>query len=167
MTGTMTPASDRPNVPGYGIPETAEGLLPWEHVVERLASAQNYWVDTADAAGHVHATPIWGGVVDGILYVEGGPRTRRGRNIAENPNVAVHLESGSDVVILEGVAEHIVPPRADLAQRLVETLESKYGTMGYHPTAEQWDTGGLYAIRPRKAFAWTDFPSDATRFTFG
>ena len=43
-----------------------------------------------------------------------GPR--KGRNLAENPNVAVHLESGDDVVILEGVAEVVTDP--GLVERL-------------------------------------------------
>lgn len=163
---TAAPAIARPHVPGYGIPEHTDGLLDWEHVTQRLAAARNYWVDTADAAGRVHATPIWGAFVDGFLYVEGGPGTQRGRNIAENPNVAVHLESGDDVVILEGVAEHVVPREEELAMRLVDALEPKYGSSGYHPTASQWNEGGLYRIRPRKVFAWTQFPRDATRFTF-
>jgi hypothetical protein len=161
------PTVTRPHVPGYGIPEHAEGLLTWEHVAHRLTAARNYWIDTADRAGRVHATPIWGAFVDGTLYVEGGPGTRRGRNLAENPNVVAHLESGDDVVILEGTAEQIVPPDPDLAARLVEAIEAKYGAGGYHPTADQWNEGGLYAIRLRKAFAWTQFPGDATRFTFG
>ncbi|HZU12401.1 MAG TPA: pyridoxamine 5'-phosphate oxidase family protein [Chloroflexota bacterium] len=160
------PLVSRPHAPGYGIPEHSDGLLSWEHVAGRLAAARTYWVDSADAAGRVHATPIWGAVVDGTLYVEGGPGTRRGRNIAQNPNVAVHLESGDDVVILEGTAEHVVPPAPDLAQKLVDALDAKYGAGGYHPAADQWNDGGLYAIRPRKAFAWTQFPEDTTRFTF-
>jgi nitroimidazol reductase NimA-like FMN-containing flavoprotein (pyridoxamine 5'-phosphate oxidase superfamily) len=161
-----TPIVTRPYAPGYGIPDDAANLLPWEHVVQRLTEARTYWVDTADSAGHVHATPIWGGVVDGTAYVEGGPGTRRGRNIAENPNVVLHLESGTDVVIVEGAAEHVVPPDEDLARRLAEQLEEKYGGMGYHPSADQWNEGGLYRIHPRKVFAWTQFPGDTTRFTF-
>lgn len=161
-----TPAADRPYAPGYGIPEDVEGLLPWEHVIERLTSARNYWVDTADRGGRVHATPIWGAYVDGALYVEGGPGTRRGRNIAQNPNVVVHLESGDDVVIIEGIAEHVVPPPSDLAAHLVDAVEAKYGGSGYHPSADQWNEGGLYRIRPHKVFTWTQFPRDTTRFTF-
>ncbi|HZS93355.1 MAG TPA: pyridoxamine 5'-phosphate oxidase family protein [Chloroflexota bacterium] len=163
---TDTPLIARPDAEGYGIPDHSEGLLSWDHVLQRLAAARHYWVDTADRAGRVHATPIWGAVVDGTLYVEGGPGTKRGRNIAENPQVAVHLESGEDVVILEGIAEQIVGPDRSLAQSLVEGMEQKYGAGGYHPTADQWNEGGLYAIRPRKAFAWTRFPGDATRFLF-
>lgn len=137
------PMTARPYAPGYGIPGSTNNLLSWDQVMERLAAARNYWVDTADRAGHVHATPIWGGVVDGTLYVEGGPGTRRGRNIAENPNVVVHLESGDDVVIVEGTAEQIVPPDPALAQKLVQTLDGKYGPSNYHPTADQWNEGGL------------------------
>jgi hypothetical protein len=161
-----TPTAARPYAPGYGIPDSADTLVSWDQVMERLAAARNYWVDTADREGRVHATPIWGGVVDGTLYVEGGPGTRRGRNIAENPNVVVHLESGDEVVIIEGMAEHVVSPDPALAKRLADTLDAKYGPSGYHPQPDQWNGGGLYAIRPRKVFAWTQFPTDATRFTF-
>lgn len=160
------PTAARPYAPGYGIPDSTDNLLPWEHVIQRLTGARTYWIDTASRAGRVHATPIWGGVVDGTRYVEGGPGTRRGRNIAEHSNVAVHLESGEDVVILEGTAEQVVPPDPALASRLATVLEEKYGPRGYHPTADQWNEGGLYAIRPGIAFAWTQFPSDCTRFTF-
>jgi hypothetical protein len=163
---THAPATSRPYAPGYGIPDSSDGLMSWEQVLERLTAARNYWVDTADLQGHVHATPMWGGVADGTLYVEGGPGTRRGRNIAENPNVAVHLESGDQVVILEGTAEQVIPPDPALAEKLVQTLDEKYGASDYHPKADQWNEGGLYAIRPRKAFAWTQFPADVTRFTF-
>jgi hypothetical protein len=41
--------------------------------------------------------------VDGAFYFGCGPRTRNARNLAQNPNVAVHLQSHS-VVILGGVA---------------------------------------------------------------
>ena len=50
------------------------------------------------------------------------PRTRarcKGRNLAENPNVAVHPESGDDVVILEGVAGVVTDP--GLVERLFAT----------------------------------------------
>lgn len=161
-----TPTAGRPYAPGYGIPDSTENLLSWDHAIQRLTDARTYWIDTASREGRVHATPIWGAVVDGTLYVEGGPGTRRGRNIAENPNVAVHLENGEDVVILEGTAEQIVPPDPTLAARLAGMLEEKYGARGYHPTADQWNEGGLYAIRPKTAFAWTQFPTDCTRFTF-
>jgi hypothetical protein len=55
--------------------------------------------------------------VDRAFYFSAGLHTRKGCILAENPKVAVHLES-ADVVILEGVAEVVT----DLDPRLVESL---------------------------------------------
>ena len=95
----------RPSMPdGYGVPDTDEGLLDWSWAVERLESALNYWFATTRPDGRPHAMPAWAVWLDGGLYFEGSPLTRRARNLAANPAVVVHLESGDEVVILEGEA---------------------------------------------------------------
>src|SRR5262245_16381655 len=98
------PAASRPHMPGYGVAKDKTGLLPWSHVTERMDEAQNYWICTVSLDGRPHATPVWGLWVDDRLYFGGSPQTRRNRNLAENPAVCVHLESGSDVIILHGDA---------------------------------------------------------------
>jgi nitroimidazol reductase NimA-like FMN-containing flavoprotein (pyridoxamine 5'-phosphate oxidase superfamily) len=151
---------------GYGVPQTDEGLVTWSHVVERLEEARSYWVATLDPQSRPHVRPIWGGFVEGTLYVEGGPTTRWARNLAANPVISVHLESGDDVVIVEGTA-HEVRPEPALAAQLAERIGAKYRSSGYEPTPDQWDRGGLWAIRPRTVLAWAHFPQDATAFRFG
>ena len=89
---------------GYGVPETEEGLLPWSWATARLEAALNYWFATTRPDGRPHAMPAWAVWLDDSLYFEGSPATRRARNLAENPQVSVHLESGDEVVILEGRA---------------------------------------------------------------
>src|SRR3712207_8482388 len=45
------------------------------------------------------------------LFRSGGGRsTRKARNLAANPNVVAHSESGENVVILEGVVEEVTDP---------------------------------------------------------
>jgi hypothetical protein len=78
--------------------------------------------------------------VDGVFYFGSGPRTRKARNLAENPNVAVHPE-GDDVVILEGVAEVVTDPDPALSERVYAASAAKYG-MGSHSIE------GSYAVRP-------------------
>jgi hypothetical protein len=129
-----------------------------------MEGAVNYWIATAGSGGEPHATPVWGLWLDGAFYFDGSPQTRRGRHLAVNPRVAVHLESGSDVVILEGEALEIHGPGPELARRLSAAYTAKYASLGYEPAADTWDTGGLYLMRPRLAFAWTRFPDDATRW---
>jgi hypothetical protein len=158
--------ADRPYMPGYGIPETIDGILLWSHVVERMEGAINYWIATVDAENRPHATPVWGVWLDGALFFDGSPQTRRGRNLSANPAVTVHLESGSDVVILQGNALEIKGIQPDLAERLAYAYTVKYGEMGYSPAPDSWNEGGLYRVTVHKAFAWAQFPKDATRWQF-
>ena len=162
------PVADRPYMPeGYGVPATTEGMLPWSHVSERMTNALNYWIGTTRPDGRPHAVPVWGAWVDETFYFEGGHDTRRGRNLAVNPAVVVHIEIGADIVILEGVAEQIVGPEPGLAARLAEAFAAKYGeTFDYRPAPDAWDQGGLYVVRPRVALAWNEFPKSATRWKF-
>jgi hypothetical protein len=158
------PRVDRPHVPGYGIPRSTTGVLPWSWAVERLERAEIYWLATADADGSPHLIPIWGSWVGGRWYVEGGP-TRWQRNLRANPRMAIHIEAtGKEVVIVEGSALEIVSPAADRAERILAGFE-KYKP-GYEAEAANWAQGGLWELRPEKAFAWTTFPKDMTRYTF-
>lgn len=167
---TPKPQASRPHVPGYGIPESEEGLLSWSHVHQRLERARNYWVCTASADGRPHAIPIWGAWTDQRLFFDGGTHTRWARNLAANPRVAVHLENGDDVVILEGVADQIFRPDRALFERIDAQYGSKYD---YKPSNnlksaddELYPEGGLWAVRAELVLAWTKFPTDMTRFRF-
>lgn len=158
---------DRPVMPrDYGVPGGDDGLLPWSHAVERMMAAINYWVATVRPDGRPHVSAVWGAWLDDALYFDGSPQTRRGRNIAANPHIAVHLESAKDVVILEGTATEMTPDRP-FAVRLAAALGAKYTPLGYTPAVETWDGGGLWRVRHRRVIAFTDFPKDATRWRFG
>lgn len=90
----------RPQIPAvYGLPKHNKGLLPWSHVSERMAQAQVYWITTVDPSGRPHATPVDGLWLDDRLYFGGSQETRRNRNLAQNPAVCVHLESGSVLLL--------------------------------------------------------------------
>lgn len=160
------PTADRPFVPGYGIPETTDGLLPWSWADERLHRATTYWIATADADAAPHLIPIWGAWVDGRWYVEGGP-TRWQRNLRANPQLAVKVEFGKEVVILEGGARELVAPPPTLADRILAGYRKYVESDGYTADAANWSEGGLWELTPVKAFAWSVFPDDMTRFRFG
>jgi nitroimidazol reductase NimA-like FMN-containing flavoprotein (pyridoxamine 5'-phosphate oxidase superfamily) len=163
-TGRRTgPEARRPHMPGYGVPKDKKGLLPWSHVCGRMAEAQNYWVCTVGPDGRPHATPVWGLWLDDRLYFGGGPQTRRSRNLAANPAVCLHLESGSDVVILHGDAQELRAPDRSLITRLIEISQKKYG---YAPKPEDYEAPGTYVLQPRWALSWKQFPKDATRWSF-
>jgi hypothetical protein len=75
----------------------------------------------------------------------------------------MHLESGSDVIILHGAAQELRAPNQSLVTQLIETSKKKYG---YAPKPEDYESPGTYVLRPRWALAWKQFPKDATRWRF-
>jgi general stress protein 26 len=162
---------------GYGVPTGEEGMLPWSHASERLVRARNYWIGTTQPDGQPHAMPVWGVWVNETLYFGMDPRTRTARNLAANPALVVHLESGDDVVILKGTAE--VVTNAALLARIGKFFAAKYEggeEPGEEPGGAEGDAGGaegdaggggMYAVRPRVAYAWSQFPGNATRWRFG
>ncbi|WP_226040167.1 pyridoxamine 5'-phosphate oxidase family protein [Natrinema sp. DC36] len=143
----------------YGIPERADGMLPWAFVAEQMRDARNYWVTTNRPDGSPHVRPTWGVWVDGTFHCGGGEGTRWVRNLARNPEIVVHGESATEVVILEGEAERIDHETAssELIDELDAAYEAKYDAPHGTP---------FFAVQPTVVFAWSDFPTDATRWEF-
>jgi PPOX class probable F420-dependent enzyme len=151
------PAASRPDfASGYGVPSEPEGMLPWSWAEDQLETSRNYWIVTVRPDGSPHSAPVWGLWVDGAVVFSTSPESRKGRNLARDPRVVITLESGDDVVILEGEIETI-----PLVDRLADLYEEKYD---YRPGGE----GDWYSLRPRVVHAWReqDYPRSATRFTF-
>jgi hypothetical protein len=122
--------------------------------------AQLLGVDHAD--GRPHATPVWGVWVEGTLYFGTSRGPHKGRNLATNPALTVHLESGDDVVIIEGMVEEVTD-RASLAA-VDAAYQAKYGiSVGEAGNEVVW-----YVLRPETAYVWleSDFPNTATRWCF-
>jgi len=157
MSEFVTPTASRPYIPEYGIPEDVKGVLSWDYVEERMTAARNYWVATVSPAGHPHAMPVWGVWIESTLYFGGGAHTRWSRNLAANSNVAVHLESGDAVLALEGYVDRITDP----AHPLVAKIDAAYNAKYHMPHGIPF-----WVLRPRVAFAWTQFPADTTRWRF-
>ena len=165
-TSTATPTAERPILPpDYGMPTTRDGLLDWSHVEARLRAATVYWLATSGPGGVPRVRPLDGIWHDGVLYVGGAPATGWVRDVLANPRVAVHLDDGSDVVILDGIAEAIDGVDADRAVVLAALSNAKYPQYGVTP--DQYRSPGPIAVRARSVLAWRAFPTDVTRFRFG
>ncbi len=149
----------RPHIPGYGLPEDTERLLPWRHVVEKMTPPRNYWINTVTPGGIPHARPVWGVWVDDTFFCGGGEQTRWQRNLMANPRATVHLESGDSVVILEGWMTVHTTENTDeaLLTRIDDAYEAKYNMRHGTP---------VWELHIERAFAWTDFTVDATRWRF-
>jgi hypothetical protein len=162
--GGTAPAAERPNFPGYGIAQEAAGMLTWQWVSERMAAARNYWIGTTRPDGRPHVAPVWGVWLDEVFYFGSGAKSVKARNLRANPAVAVHLESGDECLIFEGVLEPVIAPDRAWFERFADAYEAKYG--GFRPEYPEGE--GTYRLRPRVAFAWTEkeYPTTATRWRF-
>lgn len=101
--------------------------------------------------------PVWGVWFDDTLYWSSSPDSQKAKNLARDPSIVVHLESGDDVVILEGRVE-----LATLAAAVADAYAAKYD---FRPDPGDPD-GSWFALRPSVAYAWLerDYPATATRY---
>jgi hypothetical protein len=114
----------------------------WEWVDDQLSVAGTYWVVTPTPT-HPHPRPVWGVWWEERLHLSVGSPTLAGAMLPTTP-VTVHLDSGIDVVIVEG---NVVGPSTD--PELIAAYDSKY-TWEYD--VEQY--GPLTTIAPTQILAW-------------
>jgi len=155
-------SADRPDMPGYGLSTDDAGMLDWPWLSHAMGSARNYWIITVRPDRRPHATPVWGLWVDEVFYFGCDQKSQKTRNIAANPRVVVHLESGDDVVILEGTLERVAQ---EAFPRLREEYIRKYN---FDPFGVDGSDNPFFSLKVRKAYAWRekDFPKSATRWKF-
>jgi hypothetical protein len=148
------------NFPGaYGITAVPGQRLPWERVEGWLVASRNYWICTTRPDGRPHAKPVWGVWVDDRVLWSTHERSVTARNLATNPAVCVHVESGDEAAICEG--EFAFEEDPGVRARFVDAYEEKY-----HHRLDGDETA--YALRPRTCLSWleADFPATATRWVF-
>ena len=78
-------------------------LLPWSWAQQRLEAARAFWIATSRPDGRPHCRPMWGvWLADGWRFSTGSLARH---NLVANPQITVHLDSGTEVVIVEGAAK--------------------------------------------------------------
>jgi len=122
--------------------ESDKPALDWAWVDRQLGSAGTYWV-VARTQGHPHPRPVWGVWRTDRLYLSiGTPATLRA--LARDPVVTVHLDSGTDVVIVEGRAAASVSE-----PEVIAAYDEKYDW-----TYDVAKYGPLSCIEPSAILAW-------------
>jgi nitroimidazol reductase NimA-like FMN-containing flavoprotein (pyridoxamine 5'-phosphate oxidase superfamily) len=157
----VAPRASRPRMPGYGLPRSRKGLLPWAWAERRLVRSHNYWLITVRPNGRPHAMPVWGIWVDGAFYFSTGRESRKARNLVRNRRCIVCNERADEAVIVEGEAREIRSP--EVLARLARPYHAKYKPWKLDPAL-----GPIYAVRPRVVLAVHEkrFPDAATRWRF-
>ncbi|GAA1714287.1 pyridoxamine 5'-phosphate oxidase family protein [Fodinicola feengrottensis] len=125
-------------------------LLPWSWAVRTLTDCMHYWIATTRPDGRPHSRPVWGVTIEETVYFSTGSLAVG--NLAHSPEVCVHTESATELVILEGTAEHAGD--AAVLERIAVAYERKYAEPMTTATMPEF-----YAVRPRVAFGWLASPT--------
>lgn len=154
----------------YGVPDSADGALPWAWAEERLRRSRNYWISTASADGRPHAMPVWGvwSPERERFWFSCAPTARKARNLRANPRVVVAPTDTVEVVSLEGRAREVTG--GNLADH-IEAYWRKYGSeMDMERTAveEFLSSNASFEVTPERAFGIIEraeeFSERATRW---
>lgn len=154
------PEASRPNMRGYGVPESLEGALPWSWAEKRLSESHIYWLTTVRSDGSPHTMPVWGIWLDGAYYFSTSVTSRKGRNLQHNPKCVICNENAAEAVIVEGVAQQLED--AEIPQQAFRDYKTKYN----------WELdpklGPVWVVRPKVVFAMPEeqFPKGVTRWKF-
>jgi hypothetical protein len=128
----------------YGTPSD-QAPLAWSWVEEQLEAAGTYWL-VARSTGHPHPRPVWGVWHGERLHLSVGSPTLR-RSVDRDPMVTVHLDSGTDVVLVEGTtgraAERATP------SSVIDAYNAKYDRD--YRVAQY---GELVVVHPLRVLAW-------------
>lgn len=143
-------------MPGYGLADDRQGLLPWSWAVDLLNRTRNHVVSTVRPDGRPHAMPVWGIWLAGAYCFSSAITSVKSENLKADARSVVTAGDGDDAVIVEGTAELSDPPDG-----FAETYEDKY--------EESAPDGPIWIMHPTVAFAFQatdDFPRTATRWEF-
>ncbi len=102
------------NLSGYDLP-----AIEWERVRDTLASDHSQapgtggpdrhtsWLTTTNPDGTSHVRPLGTVQVDGVLYFNSGPGTRKSRNIAADSRCVLSIATKRFDLVVEGQAERV------------------------------------------------------------
>jgi len=118
-------------------------------VEEFINATRNVTLAVVRSTGLPHAAPVIGGCVEGETFVTVSPGSVLANCLDRSPEVAFTVAGLVNTLIGAGTAERVGRPSecSDLCNRLDRA--SPFGKFA----PEDWD-GLIYALRPRRLFAW-------------
>jgi hypothetical protein len=126
----------------YGQPSEI-APLEWDWVDQELAASGAYWVIAIGGGRYPHPRPVWGVWHGEQLNLSVGSPVLQ-RALSAGSAVSVHLESGTDVVILEGdIAGSTTAPE------VIDAYDRKYE---WSYDANEY--GPLTIVTPTTILAW-------------
>ena len=97
----MEPVAEEPFLPD-GV-----NVTPWAEACRRLAEADTYWLATARPDARPHVMPVLAVWANDALHFCTGPRTRKGRNLADRPYCVLTTGTPGVDLVVEGRAAKV------------------------------------------------------------
>ena len=162
MRNLIITSTARPQPDAYFGP-AEKGFLDWDNLLWRFAAEKSYWVATRGAAPH--SMPVWGVWQQAAFRFSTHPASRKAHNLRRHPAATVHLADTEAVLILECVSTEVTDTQQ--LQDFINEYNPKYRWQFSLDDVRE----GVFALTPRKAFAWAAgegdlFHNTATRWTF-
>lgn len=97
--------------------------------------------------------PVHGLWLERAFWFGTGLDSVKGQNLAADDRAIIHLESGTDVIIVEGTVGLVTDP--GLSGSIIPLLAGKYGAQPEELALDgEPGGGGLYALTPKLIQAW-------------
>jgi pyridoxine/pyridoxamine 5'-phosphate oxidase len=138
------------------------------------APPRTTWLSTVSPDGKPHTTGVGALWLDDRCFFTIGPKTRKSRNLAQNPNCVVSVALGDLDLVVEGTAAKVTDEaklerlaEAFRAQGWPATVKDGALTAEYSAPSAGPPPWYLYEMTPKTAFGVaTKEPFGATRWRF-
>lgn len=129
-----------------------------KRVEQRLREEQVIWLITARADGTPQPSPVWFLWDGDTVLIYSQPNTPKIRNIAQNPTVALHLNSnyeGGDIAIFTGTARSGgAAPSSDQVAAYIEKYRRGIANLGSTPEKFAHEYSETIFVTPTKLRAF-------------
>ncbi len=115
---------------------------------------------TVDRRGQPHVVPVWHIIMDGDIYIETSPNSKKGRNLKANPKMALVIDAGDNFdaykgVMIQGTVEFVKDKR--VLARFRDAMAQRYFGTAEHPGYKYLVSGSdplLMKVIPKKVVTW-------------
>ena len=115
---------------------------------------------TVDRRGQPHVVPVWHILLDGDLYIETSPSSKKGLNLKTNPKMALVVDAGDTFdtykgVMIQGRVEFVKDKK--MLVRFRDAMAQRYFGTSEHPGYKYLVSGSdplLMKVIPKKIITW-------------
>ena len=115
---------------------------------------------TVDRRGQPHVVPVWHILLDGDLYIETSPNSKKGQNLRANPKMALVVDAGDSFdtykgVMIQGTVEFVKAKQ--MLARFRDAMAQRYFGTAEHPGYKYLVSGPdplLMKVIPKKVVTW-------------